>query len=308
MTTASAHVMTPAFTRSELIRRSWRKRLRPYCLIAPAFLLIAAVSFSPLGYAILQSLYRSQYMDLGEFVGLANYHRFLFTDAGVNRAINSLVFVLGTLALAMPLGFGLALVLNRRVPFQGFFRTVLILPWLVSNTVAALLWAWILNVQFGPVAHLFSSFGVAMANPLSSQTGAMPAIIVANVWGSFPLVMVFVLAALQTVPQDLYEAARIDGAGGWQRFWHVTFPLVRNTTLVTLVLTTLHTFNGVTIVLIMTGGGPVGTTDVMAFRVFEEGFKFFRMGFASAGAMIIFTLNIAFTIAYMRVLRGQENA
>jgi ABC-type sugar transport system permease subunit len=144
----------------------------------------------------------------------------------------------------MPLGFGLALVLNRRVPFQGFFRTVLILPWLVSNTVAALLWAWILNVQFGPVAHLFSSFGVAMANPLSSQTGAMPAIIVANVWGSFPLVMVFVLAALQTVPQDLYEAARIDGAGGWQRFWHVTFPLVRNTTLVTLVLTTLHTFNG----------------------------------------------------------------
>jgi ABC-type sugar transport system permease subunit len=269
-------------------------------------LLIAAVSFSPLGYAILQSLHRSQYMELGDFVGLANYERFVLTDAGVNRVINSFVFVAGTLAVAMPLGFGLALVLNRPVPFRGLFRTALILPWLVSNTVAALLWAWVLNVQFSPIAHLMSSFGVVMSNPLSSQTWAMPAIIIANAWGSFPLVMVFVLAALQTVPQDLYEAARIDGAGSWHRFWYVTFPLVRNTTLVTLVLTTLHTFNGVTIVLIMTGGGPVGATDVMAFRVFEEGFKFFRMGFASAGAMIIFSVNIAFTIVYMRVLRGRE--
>jgi ABC-type sugar transport system permease subunit len=120
--------------------------------------------------------------------------------------------------------------------------------------------------------------------------------------------MVFVLAALQTIPTELQEAARIDGASGWQRFRHVIFPLVRNTTLVTLVLTTLHTFNGVSIVLIMTGGGPVGATDVMALRVFEEGFKFYRMGLATAGAVVIFGLNIVFTVAYMRVLRGDGHA
>jgi len=294
-------------TAAAVPRRRRGQKLRPYLLLAPALALIAAVSFSPLGYAIIQSLHRSDYLDLGEFVGLANYVRFLLSDAGLNRALNSFYFVAGTLLLTMPLGFALALVLNRAIPFRNFFRTILILPWLVSNIVAALLWLWILNAQFGPISHLASGVGIAMANPLTSQSWAMPAVIVANAWGSYPLVMVFVLASLQTVPQDLQEAGRIDGANGWQRFWYITFPLVRNTTLVALVLTTLQTFNNVTIVLIMTGGGPVGATDVMAFRVFEEAFKYFRMGFASAGAMIIFAINIVFTIAYMRILRGPDD-
>src|SRR5262249_21343780 len=137
---------------------------------------------------------------------------------------------------------------------------------------------------------------------------AMPALILCNAWGSYPLVMVFVLSALQTIPRELHESARMDGAGGWQRFRFITFPLVRNTTLITLVLTTLHAFNGVTIVLIMTGGGPVDTTDVMALRVFEEGLKYNRMGIATAGAVVIFAINIAFTIGYMRVLRGEAGA
>jgi len=282
--------------------------LRPYLLMAPALLLVAAVSFLPLGQAIWQSLHRSNYLEIGEFVGLLNYQRFLLSEAGIERAWNSSVFVLGSLAVAMPLGFGLALLLNLPLRARGLIRTVLILPWLVSNTVAAILWAWILSAQFGPVSPVVAALGATMPNPMTSQTLAMPAIILCNAWGSYPLVMVFVLAALQTIPTELQEAARIDGANAWQRFRHVVFPLVRNTTLVTLVLTTLHTFNGVSIVLIMTGGGPVGATDVMALRVFEEGFKFYRMGLATAGAVIIFALNIIFTIVYMRVLRGDGHA
>ena len=119
--------------------------------------------------------------------------------------------------------------------------------------------------------------------------------------------MVFVLSALQTIPIEIYEAAKIDGAKSWKQFTLITFPLIRSTTLVTLVLTTLHCFNNVTIVLIMTGGGPVEATEVMALRVFEEGFKFNRLGIATAGAVIIFMINILFTIAYMRVLK-QENS
>jgi ABC-type sugar transport system permease subunit len=284
------------------------RRMRPYLLMAPALLLVAAVSFVPLGQAILQSLHRSNYLDLGDFVGLLNYQRFLLSESGIQRAWNSLAFVLGSLLVAMPLGFGLALLLNLPLRARGLIRTLLILPWLVSNTVAAILWAWILSAQFGPVAPLLAALGVTMPNPMTSQALAMPALILCNAWGSYPLVMVFVLAALQTIPTELQEAARIDGATGWQRFRHIIFPLVRNTTLVTLVLTTLHTFNGVSIVLIMTGGGPVGATDVMALRVFEEGFKFYRMGLATAGAVIIFGLNIVFTIAYMRVLRGDGHA
>jgi len=296
-------------TNEARIRRARRAdKLRPYLVIAPAMLLIAAVSFSPLGYAIVQSLHRSDYLDLGRFVALENYDIFLLSGAGIRRVQNSLIFVLGSLALAMPLGFLLAVLLNRPMPLRNLFRTILILPWLISNTVAAILWMWIVNADFGPLAHLASLVGIEMANPLANQGWAMAAVILCNVWASYPLVMVFVLASLQTVPTDVYEAARIDGARGWQRFWYVTFPLVRNTTLVTLVLTTLHTFNNVTFVLIMTGGGPVGSTDMMAFQVFLEGFKFFRMGVASAGAIVIFAINIAFTIAYMRILKGADDS
>lgn len=289
-------------------RQAAVRGLHPYALMAPALLLVAAVSFLPLGQALVQSLHRSQYLDLGTFVGLENFERFLLSDAGMQRAWNSFVFVVGSLVVAMPLGFALALLLNLPLRARGLIRTLLILPWLVSNTVAALLWAWILSAQFGPIAHLVSTFGATMPNPLTSELLAMPSIILCNAWGSYPLVMVFVLAALQTVPTELHEAARIDGAGAWQRFRHVVFPLVRNTTLVTLVLTTLHSFNNVTIMLIMTGGGPVGATDTMAFRVFEEGFKYYRMGLATAGAVIIFVMNILFTLGYMRVLQGEGHA
>jgi multiple sugar transport system permease protein len=282
--------------------------LRPYIWLAPALALVVAVSFWPLGYALVQSVHRSNYLELGNFVGLANYQRFLLSDAGLARAWNSFVLVAGTLALAMPLGFGLALLLDRKLPGREIIRTLLILPWLVSNTVAALLWAWLLNAQFGPIAEALSAFGVTMPNVLTSTTWAMPALIVCNAWGSYPLVMVFTLSALQTIPKEVREAARMDGAKRWQSFVHVTFPLVRNTTMVTLVLTTLHCFNGVTIVLVMTGGGPFETTDVMALRVFEEGFKFTRMGLATAGATIIFAINVVFTLAYMRLLKNEHGA
>jgi len=284
------------------------RRLRPYLWLAPALVLVLAVSFWPLGYALVQSLHRSNYLDLGTWVGLDNYLRFLLSDAGLARAWNSFVLVARTLAIAMPLGFGLALLLDRDIKGRNLIRTILILPWLVSNTVAALLWAWLLNAQYGPIADTLRSAGIEMPNLLTSPIWAMPALILCNAWGSYPLVMVFTLSALQTIPREVYEAARMDGARRWRRFAHVTFPLVRNTTLVTLVLTTLHCFNGVTIVLIMTGGGPFESTDVMALRVFKEGFQFHRMGLATAGATIIFAINVLFTVAYMRLLKNEHGA
>ncbi|MBL8702214.1 MAG: sugar ABC transporter permease [Alphaproteobacteria bacterium] len=283
-------------------------RLRPYLWFAPALIIVVAVSFWPLAHALVQSFHRSNYLDLGTFTGLSNFERFLLSEAGRARAWNSFVLVAGTLALAMPLGFVLALLLNLPLRGRNLIRTLLIVPWLVSNTVAALLWAWLLNAQFGPIADLTSRLGMTMPNLLTSSIWAMPALILCNAWGSYPLVMVFTLSALQTIPKEIHEAARMDGARRWQRFVSVTFPLVRNTTLVTVVLTTLHCFNGVTIVLIMTGGGPLDATDVMALRVFEEGFKFHRMGLASAGAVIIFAINVLFTVAYMRVLKNEHGA
>ena len=288
--------------RSELL-----KRLLPLGFFLPAFLFVAAVSFLPLLYALTQSFRAADHMGMGAFVGLGNYFRFFEESKGLAALWQSFTFVAGTVALAVPLGFALACALNRPLRFRSFFRTVLILPWLVSNLVVALLWAWLLNGNFSPLAQTLAQIGLTLPNATTSASLAMPALILANVWHSYPLVMIFVLAALQTVPPELYEAARIDGAGAWQRFRLITLPLVKNTTLVVLVLTTLHTFNNVTMVFIMTGGGPVGATETLALRVFLEEFKYFHTGIAAAAAVVIFSLNMVFSLAYIRVLRGEKS-
>jgi len=288
--------------------RRRRIELFPYLMFAPAFLLIAGVSFIPIGYAIVQSFFRSNTLQLGRFVGLANYSDFFFTRNGFETLANSLIFVAGTVIVAVPFGFVLAMVLNRPIPFRSFFRTVLIFPWLVSNLVGALLWAWIGNPQYGLAPYLLDKIGVTMPNIITNPFAAMSSVIVASVWASTPLVMVFVLAALQSVPTDLIEAARVDGASSWRRFWKITLPLVRNTTMMAVVLTSLHAFKNVEIVLVMTSGGPNGATETLATKVFHEAFTLFRIGVGSAGAVTIFLLNLVFTLAFVRVLRTEHGA
>ncbi|QJR09610.1 sn-glycerol-3-phosphate transport system permease protein UgpA [Usitatibacter rugosus] len=281
-------------------------RLQPYLFFYPSLLLVAAVSFVPLFYAVRQSFHAADYLQTGAFVGFANYIALFTTGGGLTNTGRSIVFVLGTLALTMPLGIGLALLLNQDIKYRGFFRTVLMIPWIVSQLVTGLLWMWLYDGRVGPVAHALSQIGIKISGPLTDTSWAMASLIVANTWHSYPLVMVFTLAALQTIPPEVREASRIDAASSWRRFLHVTLPLIRNTVMVALVLTTLHTFNTVTTVLIMTGGGPAEVTDVLALRVFKEGFTFYRMEVASAAAVLIFGLNIAFSIAYIRVLRSDR--
>lgn len=288
--------------------RHWRRAAYPYLMFAPAFVLIAGVSFIPIGYAVVQSFFRSSNVQLGHYVGLRNYTDFFFNLNGFEALQNSLIFVAGTVLLAVPFGFTLALILNRPIPFRGALRTVLILPWLVSNLVGALLWAWIGNPQYGLAPYLLEKIGIAMPNIITSPPAAMASVIIASVWASTPLVMVFVLAALQSVPSDLIEAARIDGASPWRRLRKITLPMVRNTTMMAIVLTSLHAFKNVEIVLVMTSGGPNGATETMALKVFHEAFTLFRIGVGSAGAVIIFLLNLVFTIAFVRVLQTEHGA
>jgi multiple sugar transport system permease protein len=286
--------------------RPVRPVVYPYAAIAPALILVAAVSFLPLGYAIVQSLHKSEYLALGQFVGFDNYAEFLLGPDSFRRIGSSLYFVVGTLVVSTPIGLGFALLLNQPIKFRAWFRTILIVPWLVSALVGALLWAWLLNPNFSPVIQtLEMALQVRLPGLLTSFDLAMPALIVAHSWASYPMIMVFCLAALQTVPNELLEAARVDGANAWQRFIYVIFPYIKNTLLVSLVLTTLNTFNHVTMLLVMTGGGPVGTTETMALRVFLEGFKFYRMGTACAGAVTIFFVNALFALIYARLLREQ---
>ena len=282
------------------------RRLQPYLFFYPSLILVAAVSFIPLFYALKQSFHGADYLKTGAFVGFANYVELLTHGGGLRNIGRSIAFVAGTLAVTMPLGVGLALLLDRPMRFRTFFRTVLMVPWIVSQLVTGLMWMWLYDGRVGPISHLLKQVGVKIAGPLTDTQWALPSLVLANTWHSYPLVMVFTLAALQTIPAEVREAARIDAQSAWRRFWHVTLPLIRNTVLVALVLTTLHTFNTVTTVLIMTGGGPAEVTEVLALRVFKEGFQFYRMEVAATAAVVIFALNILFSIAYIRVLRSDR--
>ena len=281
--------------------------LLPYGFFLPAFALVMMVSFLPLFYALRQSLYKSNYLDLGTFVGVGNFTSFFTQLHGPTIIWQSLTFVGGSLLLTMPLGIGLALLLNLEFPLRNAFRVILVTPWLVSSVVTAMLWAWLLNGDFGPISPWIAALGGDMPTAVTSLQFAMPALVVANCWHLYPLVLVLVLAALQTIPADLHEAALVDGATPWQRFRLITIPLISNTILVALVLCTLNTFNNAALVFVMTGGGPIDTTRTLALSAFLEGFKFYRIGLASAIAVICFAFNAIFTLLYIRVLLTSDD-
>lgn len=282
-----------------------RFTLQPYLFMAPAILLVLAVSFYPVLFAFRRSLYATRYMELGRFIGLANYVQFLLRGSGWHNITNSIAYTVGSLCAALPLGFVLALILNQPLPCRAAIRTVLILPWIVSQTIVALLWGWLLNPNYGPVSYLVGALSRQRLDIYGTPDWAMFGVVLANMWHSYAFPMVLLLAALQTIPPEVIEAARVDGARPWSIFWRITLPLVRPTLLITAIMLTLHYFNMVTLVFTLTGGGPVGATETLSVRVFNEAFVFQNLGFASMVGVIIFLLNLVFSLSYIRVLRSE---
>lgn len=294
-----------AWHREGQAARRRRAALQPYCFVAPAILLVLLVSLYPILFAFRRSLYATRYMDLGTFVGLGHYADFLVRGSGWMSLRNSLTYTGVSLAVALPLGLLLALALNQPLPWRTTIRTVLVLPWVVSQAIVALLWGWLLNPDYGPVSHAVRQLVDGRFDVYGSPDWAMAGVVVANVWHSYGFPMVLLLAALQAIPAEVMEAAGVDGAGRWDRFWRITLPLVRPTLLITTIMLTLHYFNMVTLVLVLTGGGPVAATETLSVRLFNEAFAFQNLGFASMVGVIIFVLNIVFSLAYLRVLRQE---
>lgn len=277
-----------------------------YLLFAPTLLLVLLVTLVPVVYALALSVLRTDYLNIVGFAGLAQYGQFLADSMGRQDVVASVVYVLGSLTLAVPLGLALALVLNRSFRFRAFFRTILVLPWVTTLVAAGLLWNWLYNPQYGPLDYLLQqTFGITI-DFLGQPLWAMLSMIVTNVWQSYPYAMILTLAGLQTISEDVLEAAAMDGASNWQQFWRVKVPLIQNHLLVVIVLLGINYFNQVTLPLVLTGGGPVNATYVMGLRVYNEAFAFYHMGFASAIAVYMLVFNLIFTLIYLRVLRREE--
>ncbi|MDP8923834.1 MAG: sugar ABC transporter permease [Chloroflexota bacterium] len=284
-----------------------RLDLLPYAMVAPALLAIGLFSILPTLYGVLISLYRVEFVELLTFVGVRNYTEVLSDPKFWNSVRVSFTFTGFSVALSVVLGFALALIGNQRVRFRTAFRTIALLPWVTSYVVTYLIFRWILNADFGLLNALFvEALGLPRVQWLGDPFLAMASLIAVNVWRSAPYAMVLLLAGLQGIPHELYEAAAIDGAGRIRSFFSVTLPLMKTAILVLVVLTTIIDFNVVVAMLVLTGGGPGTATEAMSLRMYHEAFTYTRMGPASAIAVIIFALNLVLTLAYIRLLRTER--
>ena len=278
-----------------------------YGLLLPALAVATLVVFYPIVFAVDLSLHETLFLKKGAFIGFEHYAAFFGSVGGWQILKNSLVLVLGSTALAIPIGLGLALLLHMKIRLRAVFRMVLVLPWVISQVITALLWKWILNIQFGLSRLVTDALGLLPVDFVGEFETAMPTLILVNVWRTFPFAMLLLLAALQTVPRELHEAAEIDGAGAWSRLRHVTFPLIKSTVLVVAIMLSLSYFNHIDLPLILTGGGPLGETRILALAAYEEAFVLNKMGYGSAIAMVVFAVNILLSLVYLKLLRTERH-
>ena len=279
----------------------------PYLMVAPALLAISIFSLLPTLYGMVISVYRVEFVQLLSFVGGSNYLDVLTDPKFWNSVRVSFTFTIASMVMSVTVGFTLALVANQKVRFRSAFRTIALMPWVTSYVVTYLIFRWILNADFGLLNALFVEvLGWPRIQWLGNPILALTCLIVVNVWRGAPYSMILLLAGLQGIPPELYEAASIDGAGRVRSFFAVTLPLMRTALMVLIVLTTITDFNVVVAMLVLTGGGPGTATESMSLRMYYEAFTYARMGSASAIAMIIFAINLVLTLIYVRVLRTER--
>jgi multiple sugar transport system permease protein len=234
--------------------------------------------------------------DIG-WVGFDNYLAAL-ADPAVQAALrNTLVYILGYLPAVVVIALGLALLLNRRIRGRVVFRAIYFVPVVTSWVAVSLIWKWLLNPQYGLINFALSLVGIKGPGWLFDPAWAMAGVILTSVWKDVGFVTVIYLAGLQDIPEPLYEAAALDGATPWQRFWSITWPMLAPTTFFVTTISLISSFQVFDQVWIMTQGGPAGATSVMVELIYKNAFSYFRMGYASAISWILFALIFAITIA-----------
>jgi multiple sugar transport system permease protein len=262
-----------------------------------------------IGYPLVYTIYLGFFEDVRfsserSFAGLQNYRTILRSDQFWEVTRNTFVWTIFSTFFAFVLGFGAAIVINRDFIGRGIVRGILLIPWVISLVAAAYVWRWLLHSDYGLVSGMLLRWGW-IEEPivfLDSTSRVMPSLIVANVWKEFSFVMIMMLAGLQTVPEQLLRAARIDGANSINQFIHVTIPQVKNVMVITLLLLFVTNLNSFGLPWIMTGGGPAGASNIWIIEIYNLAFKSVRYGLASAFSVILFIFMLSIGYFYVRAL------
>ena len=308
MTTASRPTRLVTATHAGAARRRRRRTsLIGWTFILPNFIGFTALTLIPVVGALAVSFTHWDSYSTPKWAGLDNFRRMWDDDNFWTALENTCWYALGHIPLTLMVSLGLAVLLNQKLRGVRVLRTAFFFPYLTSLVAVAVVWNMLLSPEVGPVNQFLHALGIAHPPGwTTSPDWAMPALILASVWRDMGYYMVLFLAGLQTIPADLYEAARMDGAGAWRRFWHVTLPCLRPTTFFILVMLTVSSFKVFDLVQIMTEGGPGRSTLVLSQLIFREGITQGRFGYSSAISLALFMICLVITVVQFQFQRRSE--
>jgi multiple sugar transport system permease protein len=305
--------MSATLTTKEKLRRNLNAFIEgfyPYASVLPALLVIVLFTIYPIFYAVRISFY--QYIltkpNSHPFVGLKNFLDVITSYYFKNSLINTSIYTLASVTGVIIFGLTVALLLNTKIRSVNALKIIILLPWAIPAVVAGLMWKWILNSDFGILNGILYSLGIIesyipfLADPLLAKIS----LIMAHIWKEGPLAAIFILAGLQLIPDEFYDAAKIDGGGGLLVFRFVTLPLLRPILLVVLVYETMSAFLTFDIVYVLTGGGPADSTALISWFAYAEIFKFLNLGAGIALSIIIALITLILIILYMRALNTED--
>jgi multiple sugar transport system permease protein len=279
-----------------------RYRATPYTFILPAILTIFAIMIIPIFVAIGISFTDAKLLSFNQakFIGLQNYTTFL-TDRNFKYVITATsIYVIGGVALTYIFGLITATILNQKIKGRFLFRAMMILPWVIPQVVLVLIFRWMLNPQYGVINYLFASVGLISRDFgwLSHGHFAILAILMVTLWKQYPLGCLILLAGMKSIPDELYEAASVDGANSVQKFIHITIPGLRYVTAVLILLLVIWSFGNFVIIWLMTQGGPANRTATLTIFTYLNAFKFSKLGYASAIGFICLIVSLVFSVIY----------
>jgi len=297
--------------RTSVWRQMWVSKA-DYLYVLPAIVVMLIVIAYPIYYTIDLSFYKTPPGLLLRdkiFIGWDNYTAILTSEVFWKVTVNTFVWTIASTIIAFALGFGSALALHNDFPGRGIIRAILIIPWVISAVAASYIWKWIYHSDFGLIGAILVQLGILDKQPnfIDRTQTVLPSLIVVNIWREFPFAMIMLTAGLQTVPDQLLRAAKVDGANAWQRFWHVTFPYLSGVSTVTILLLAVANFNSFIIPWIMTGGGPSNASHIWITHIYELAFGRQRWGVGAAYSVLLFIILMTLGYFYVRALsRGER--
>jgi len=301
----SAVSAAPAKKRTKTIFS--KKRISPYLFVLPFFILYTALILYPIVQGFYVSLTDWDMMSPEKpFVGLKNFEYLFFKNPQFWNSVKvTLQYIAINVPIKIAMGLGLALLLNQKLPGAAFHRGALFLPFVINIAAIGILFRWIVDPQSGILNYYLQLVGLPPQDWLVNPAWTMEMVVIVAVWWSIAFNVIVFLAGLQEIPEELYEAAKIDGANAWHRFWNVTLPCLRGSMLFVVVMQIIGSFQAFGNIYMLTDGGPNNATNVLMILLYRTGFFYFRMGPAAAIGVVIFVIVIILTVAVLAMFRKQ---